>query len=79
MNPRQLLQDQSHRLVFVLDNEHTQDMRLMIEEWLKPIRGVHIANWNDPVDPGHTPIYLPTAKRLGGKKLKGPSILVRPL
>ncbi|MBY0516881.1 MAG: hypothetical protein K2P81_08240 [Bacteriovoracaceae bacterium] len=79
MNSKKLLQDQSHRLVFVLDKLHPQDVRVTLEDWIKPLRGAITVDWEQEIPTGLIPIILPTSTRLQKKKSTGTNILVRPI
>lgn len=79
MNPRLLLQNQAHRLMFVIDSQHPQDVRQTLDEWIKPLRGAQVGDWGTATA-GFIPVWLPAPARLqSGKKPAGVSVLVRPL
>jgi signal transduction histidine kinase len=79
MNPRLLLQNQAHRLMFVMDSQHPQDVRQTLDEWIKPLRGAQVVEWGATTS-GFIPIWLPAPTRLQtSKRSAGVSVLVRPL
>jgi signal transduction histidine kinase len=79
MNPLLLLQNQAHRLMFVIDPQHPQDVRQTLDEWIKPLKGAQVGEWGAATN-GYIPIWLPAPARLqAGKKSSGVSVFVRPL
>lgn len=79
MNARSFLNDQGHRLVFFVDPGHPQDMRLLLDAWVRPIRGASLASWGTSVPAGKIGVCLPTASWERPRSFKGLAVFVRPI
>ncbi len=80
MNARLLLQEHAHRLVFSIDPLHPQDVRQIVEEWIRRLRGAQSIDWGTGVPTGGLGILLPApGTSIAKKKWHGPAILIRPL
>lgn len=79
MNTRTLLNDQAHRLVFLLDPLHPQDVRSTLEAWIKPLRGATLGVWGEKVPVGKLALCLPSPAWEKPKRFQGHAVFVRPI